>query len=63
MINPPIDKLIEQVGCKYSLCMLIAKRARYVQDKMPAALEEKKMKSISYAADEVSAGKVVAFEE
>lgn len=53
MINPPIDKLIEKIGCKFSLCCLISKRARYLQDKMPALLEEKGIKNISYAADEL----------
>ncbi len=63
MIDPPIDKLIEKVGCKFSLCCLMTKRARYLQDKMPAVLEEKEMKSISCAAQEIYDGKIVPVSE
>ena len=33
MIDPPIDKLIEKIGCKYALVCVTAKRARYLLDK------------------------------
>lgn len=66
MIEPPIDKLIEKVsvgkdeegGCKYTLCCLVSKRARYLQEQMPAALDEAREKAISYAAEEVYNGKI-----
>lgn len=60
MIEPPIDKLIEKVGCKYSLCCLITKRARYLQDQMPQVLLDAKTKSVSYAAKEVYDGSIRA---
>ena len=66
MIQPPIDKLIEKVnvspeeegGCKFTLCTLVAKRARYLQEQMPAVLSQTGQKSISYASQEVFDGKV-----
>ena len=33
MIDPPIDKLVYKVGCKYALVAVIKKRARYLLDK------------------------------
>lgn len=58
LIEPPIDKLIEKVECKYTLCCMVAKRARMLQDKMPRVLEEADMKPISYAAMEIYEGKI-----
>jgi len=66
MINPPIDKLIEKTsnaqeeasGCKFTLCAVVSKRARYLQEQMPAVLEEAHTKSISYASQEVFDGKI-----
>ena len=65
MIQPPIDKLIEKAstaedttGCKFTLCAVVSKRARYLQEQMPAVLEEAHTKSISYASQEVFDGKI-----
>ena len=65
MIQPPIDKLIEKVGaaeessgCKFTLCAVVSKRARYLQEQMPAVLDEAHTKSISYASQEVFDGKI-----
>ena len=33
MIDPPIDKLVDKVGCKYALVCLLTKRARHLLDK------------------------------
>jgi DNA-directed RNA polymerase omega subunit len=60
MIDPPIDKLIEKVGCKYALCSLVTKRSRYLMEKMPAVLEDSGIKVVSYAAKEIFDGKVIA---
>ena len=50
MIDPPIDKLITKVGCKYALVSVTAKRARYLLDK----------RSEMYAAKELYDGRVEA---
>ena len=63
MIEPPIDKLIEKVGCKYALCCLVTKRARYLQEKKPAVLEDSGVKAVTYAAREIFQGRVVASDE
>jgi DNA-directed RNA polymerase omega subunit len=63
MIDPPIDKLIEKTGCKYTLVCMLAKRARILADKRPNLSEETGMKPISFAADEVYDEKVYAQEE
>jgi DNA-directed RNA polymerase omega subunit len=63
LIQPPIDKLIEKSDCKYALCCLVTKRARFIMDKMPAVLEEGAIKPLSYAAQEIFDGKIIGIEE
>ena len=63
LIDPPIDKLIEQIGCKYELCVLVSKRARYLQDKMPLELDDSGLKAITYATREVFEGKIIPVAE
>ncbi|MDR0856435.1 MAG: DNA-directed RNA polymerase subunit omega [Clostridiales bacterium] len=58
LIDPPIDKLIEQNG-KYELCVLVSKRARYLMDKMPLELDDSGLKAITYATREVYEGRVI----
>lgn len=58
--QPPVDKLIEIAGCKYSLCSVIAKRARYLNDtpQFNADLSATPVKPISQAAQELFEGKL-----
>lgn len=56
LIEPPIDKLIEQIGCKYALVCLVTKRARELQQK--AGDDANAENPISSAAREVYAGTV-----
>lgn len=58
MIDPPIDKLIEKVGCKYALVSVTAKRARYLLDKHPEMLEATHRTAVTYAAKEIYDGRV-----
>lgn len=60
MIDPPIDKLVEQVGCKYALVSLVTRRARYLLDKKSEMLEAESLRAVSLAAQEVYEGKVEA---
>ena len=58
MIDPPIDKLIEKIGCKNALVCVTAKRARYLLDKRSEMLEATKINPVTYAAKELYDGRV-----
>ncbi len=60
MIDPPIDKLVDKVGCKYALVCLLTKRTRYLLDKKADMLNAENMRAVSYAAHEVYDGAVEA---
>lgn len=60
MIDPPIDKLIEKIGCKYALVCVTSKRARFLLDKRGEMLETSKINPVTYAAKELYEGKVEA---
>lgn len=34
LIDPPIDKLIEKVGCRYALVSIVSKRAHNLQQRV-----------------------------
>lgn len=64
LIDPPIDKLISKVGCKYALVCLVAERARYLEDKKADFLAQNNENAITYASKEVYDGKVkLTYEE
>lgn len=63
MIDPPIDKLVDKVGCKYALVAVITKRARYLLDKKNEMLESTGQRAVSVAAKEVYDGSVEARNE
>ena len=60
MIDPPIEKLITTVGCKYALVSVTAKRARYLLDKRSEMLDATKINPVTYAAKELYDGRVEA---
>lgn len=61
MNQPPIDELSKRVGGnKYKLCILMSKRAKELEKRIPAELEKSEKKAISIAADEIFTGKVIA---
>lgn len=53
MYNPPIDELLEKVGNRYSLSMIISKRARQIIDGAETIVEKKTEKIIDLAIDEL----------
>ena len=56
---PSIDKLLENVDSRYSLCVLAAKRAHELEAGDPAALKSFKCdKAVGQALEEIAAGKV-----
>ncbi len=59
LIDPPIDKLIEKIGCKYALVCLVSKRARDLQQKIgDEGSLAPDTNPVSYAAKEVYNGTV-----
>ena len=61
MIEPPIDELAEKMGGnKYKLSIIMAKRAKELEKRIPAELEKSEKKAISLAADEIYEGKIVS---
>ena len=60
MIDPPIDKMIDKVGCKYALVCLVTKRARQLLDKDGENLNNSGEREIAAAAREVYGDKVTA---
>lgn len=60
MIDPPIDKIVDKVGCKYALVCLITKRARFLITKKPDLLLDSGQTAISFAAKELNQGKIKA---
>ncbi|MDR0426581.1 MAG: DNA-directed RNA polymerase subunit omega [Clostridiales bacterium] len=63
MIEPPIDKLVDKVGCKYALVCVLSKRVRYLLDKRADMLESTRFNPVTYAAKEFYTGGVEAREE
>ena len=60
MIEPPIDQMIMQAGCKYALVCLISKRARYLLDKRNEASTQTSARAVSNASSEIYKGDVTA---
>lgn len=61
MIEPPIDELVKRTdGNKYKLSVVMAKRAKELEKRIPAEIEKSEKKAISLAADEIYNGKIVA---
>ena len=64
MIEPPIDELAKRVGGnKYKLCIVMAKRAKELEKRIPEEIEKSDKKAISMAADEIYAGEMKASDE
>ena len=55
LVDPPIDKLVDKIGCKYALVCLVTKRAREIQQKLgdDTSSMGSVFNPISYAAHEV----------
>jgi len=51
--HPPVDKLVEIMGCKYALACVISKRARQIMDQPALFAPISNLKAISQAAEEV----------
>lgn len=58
MINPPIDKLVEKIGCKFALVCLVSKRAHFVEGKRKDEHEKSGDTILTYVSKEIYDGKV-----
>ncbi|MCL6590859.1 MAG: DNA-directed RNA polymerase subunit omega [Firmicutes bacterium] len=57
MIYPPLDELIKHVDSRYTLVTAAAKRARRILEEEDAS-EERSIKAVSIALEEINAGKI-----
>ncbi|MCL2822206.1 MAG: DNA-directed RNA polymerase subunit omega [Firmicutes bacterium] len=55
LIEPPIDKMVEKIGCKYALVSLITKRARVLLEKKPDYLISSDRSAVTLASQEFQA--------
>lgn len=60
MIYPPIAKLVEKTGSRYSLVIETARRARQLSQGAPALSNVKSNKEVSIAANEIFEDKISA---
>lgn len=55
--QPPIDKLVEIIGCKYALACIVSKRARQIMDQ-PLIYSSTNLKAVTQAAEEIMQGRL-----
>ena len=61
MLYPKIEDCIQKVGCKYTLTVLVAKRAKDLTSKMPGEFIDGRAKELTYALNEIVEGKIVPY--
>lgn len=54
MIDPSISSLLEKVDSRYTLCILVGKRARHLTDGARSLTENNSKKVVTLAANEVN---------
>lgn len=59
LIKPPIEKLLPKVESRYTLAMLVAKRARQLVDGAQPMVESDTPNLVTLACEEVAADKVI----
>lgn len=58
MIDPPIDELVKKAGDAYSLCTIISKRAKQLNQGANPLIELNSNKAVSIASHEFIKGKL-----
>ena len=58
LVDPSVEELLPKAECRYSLCMLVAKRARQLINGEEAAVPSYGKKALSVAIEELYKGKV-----
>ena len=59
LFEPPIDLLVEKLGCRYMVAVVVGARAKDLENKIPALLNGSANLAIDYAAKEVAKGEVI----
>ena len=58
IIYPPVNELLSKVDCRFTLAVQAAKRARQLVAGDAPLIDNKSMKPVSTAVEEIYAGKV-----
>ena len=59
MLYPKIEDCVERVGGRYTLTVILAKRAKDLVVKMPSEFAKGQTKELTFALNEVINGKIV----
>lgn len=62
LVDPSVEELLPKAECRYSLCMLVAKRARQLVDGAQPMVDDPTPSFVTLACKEVAADKVVCVE-
>ena len=59
LFEPPIDALVQMLGCRYAVAVVVGARAKDLANKIPTLLNGSSNLAINYAANEVLRGEVI----
>jgi len=59
MINPPIGELMKKVDSRYTLCVVVARRARQLLEGAYSHVKCNSEKPVTIAAHELNEGKLI----
>lgn len=59
LFEPPIDLLVERLGCRYAVAVVAGARAKDLCNKIPTLLNNSANLAIDYAANEIARGEVI----
>ena len=59
MIEPSIKSLLEKADCRFTLCIMVGKRARELTNGARQLVETESNKSVSVAINEINENKIV----
>ena len=59
MLYPKIEDCVGVAGCKYTLAVMVAKRAKELTQKMAGEFADGRTKELTYALGEIADGKLV----
>ncbi|MBQ0011847.1 MAG: DNA-directed RNA polymerase subunit omega [Clostridiales bacterium] len=62
LVDPSVEELLPKAECRYSLCMLVAKRARQLVDGAQPMVEDPTPSYVTLACKEIAADKVIGVE-
>ncbi|MBR3057412.1 MAG: DNA-directed RNA polymerase subunit omega [Clostridiales bacterium] len=62
LVDPSVEELLPKAECRFSLCMLVAKRARQLVDGAQPMVDDPTPSYVTLACKEVAADKVVGVE-